>query len=58
MAYINDILANYTNYILTAFLIALLLILVGATWKSPRSNLKLRESLFRNVGVPYRNLMP
>ena len=45
------------NYILPLILGAVLLLLLWLTWKSPRSNVKLRESLFRNVGVPYRNFI-
>lgn len=44
------------NYILLS-LVGGLLLLLWLTWKSPQSNLKLRESLFRNVGVGYRNFI-
>ncbi len=41
-------------YIFVLFIV-LLLVLLLLTWKSPQSTAKLRESLFRNVGLHYRN---
>lgn len=50
-----------TNTILVASVLILLmvslLLLVWLTSKSPAFTEKLRESLFRNIGVPYRNLL-
>lgn len=46
-----------TNAALPLLIVVSLLLLLWLTWKSPRSSDKLRESLFRNVGVRYRNLV-
>lgn len=48
---------NPVLLVLTIILIVSLIILVVLTRKSPASTEKLRESLFRNMGVPHRNLL-
>ena len=49
----NSLWPSLIGLLILVVLLGLLLL----TWKSPESNLKLRESLFRNLGVPYRNLI-
>jgi hypothetical protein len=43
------------NLVLPSIFVLLLLVLLWLIWKSPQSAEKLRESFFRNAGVPYRN---
>ncbi len=45
------------NLVFPIIFVALLLLLLWLTWKSPHSTAKLRESLFRNVGMPHRNFI-
>lgn len=46
-----------SNWILTSIFIGLLILLLLLIWLIPQSTAKLRESLFRNIGVPDRNLI-
>lgn len=46
-----------SNWLLPILFIALLILLLSLTWISPQSRAKLLESLFRNVGMPRRNLI-
>ena len=45
------------NYVASVILIILFVIFLLWVWKGTLSKERLRESLFRNVGVPYRNLI-
>src|SRR5882724_8687781 len=45
------------NYLPLIILIILAVIFLLWVWKGSLSKERLRESLFRNVGVPYRNLI-
>jgi len=38
-------------------IVALFLFLLIWIWRSPQASEKLRDSLFRNSGIPYRNLI-
>lgn len=50
-------LTNLTSWIFPLLFILLLIALITLTSKSPNSSQKLRESLFRNVGMPNRNVI-
>lgn len=46
-----------SNPLLPIIFLALLVLLVLLTWISPHATAKFRESFFRNVGMPYRNII-